>query len=312
MHSHILPQSCLLPADPDSTGFGIRLALMIPLGVAVILSAIWTVLRTRINLEALRRISAAVYQLNALQLTTAIILLAIAWSKRKHSDWFHMQFALNMAGVSSWSTSLGAIVIPGWFTKKFFQLPALVGWHIICFLNMKEFQAQVQRISPECSAHGPSALQIRAMWAAFVLIVLMSAFVAVFNREASSNFRVIDFLPPVRTWKSRYIFLLQCLPFLAITIGFYISFPFYNKQKQFLSESEDEWTTGQVMTLCFVVIGSVAELWNTFDMDECVREHIASSFLLLKKFSDANTRVARRLLNVAKDKDPESLNSDLY
>lgn len=57
------------------------------------------------------------------------------------------------------------------------------------------------------------------------------------------------------------------IPIFWIGVGLWVTFYCYSLQKPFLRASEDQWTPGQIFPTCFVVIGSVAELWNIFNMD---------------------------------------------
>lgn len=248
----------------------IRLALMAPVALVVLLSLIWSISRNSLSDDMSRRLGTTLCHLNALQLTTAIVFLAIAWSKQNTSDWFHIQFALHMASIGAWSTSLAALVIPNWFTRKMFQFPALIGYFVLYVLNLRRLDRQMSKAmerTPHCFTSSPFIVRPAGVWGAFVAILLLFLFLAVFNREPATQIAHYSSRLNVIVWKSRHIILLQLVPFINIGMGFYITFISYSLQKHLLSRSEDEWTPGQIMPVCFVVIGSFADLWNVFDMD---------------------------------------------
>jgi hypothetical protein len=241
---------------------------MIPVGEVVFVAFIWIFCRHRVHSELLAKLSTSICHLNALQLMTAAVFLAIAYSKCQESDWFHTLFVLHIAAVSIWSTLLAATIIPGWFTTKISQFPALIACFVLYGIELDRLEQQISAAhEQECFTDRPYIIPLSWMRFGFVFVFAFLFFIALFNRETSTEPCNSILRKQIANWKSRYLLLLQFLPFFGIGVGFYATFYSYSARKWILSRSEDDWTAGQIMPLCFVVVGSVADVWNIFELD---------------------------------------------
>ncbi|KAF2492157.1 hypothetical protein BU16DRAFT_542074 [Lophium mytilinum] len=264
---------CKLADDPDLTGPGVRLSVVIPVLLILALSFIWTIPRARTKRSTIAKIEDAVSKLNALQVAAAIVMLSIALSKRESKDWFHVHFILNTAGLSGWSTVLTAIVVPDYFTETVFQIPVIVAYFVLAILVMVDYQTQLTSAiaeKPECYPQSLAHERYWPMWILWTVGISLCIAVSVCNRESWSPAQRRYWNFDIKTWRTLPILVLLAIPTIGIGAGLYVSFWIYPWLEPLLAQSEDAWTVGQIMPLGFVVAGSVATLWQAFGLDGMV------------------------------------------
>ncbi|KAF2816115.1 uncharacterized protein BDZ99DRAFT_514724 [Mytilinidion resinicola] len=274
MSSESTNEHCKLANDPDLTGLGVRLSVIIPVLSILALSLVWTIPRARTKKSTIAQIEDAVSKLNALQLSAAIVLLAIALSKQESQDWFHVHFILNTAGLSGWSTVLTAIVVPDYFTETVFQIPVIIAYFALAINVMLDYQTQLTNAiaeKPECYPQSLAHERYWPMWILWAVGISLCIAVSVCNRESWSPARRRCWNLDIKTWRTLPILALLAIPTAGIGAGLYVSFWIYPWLEPLLAQSEDEWTVGQIIPLGLVVAGSVATLWQAFGLDELVR-----------------------------------------
>ncbi|OCK79701.1 hypothetical protein K432DRAFT_426315 [Lepidopterella palustris CBS 459.81] len=278
---NVINDDCRVPNDPDLTGPGARLSVVVPVVLVSIIAVAWTICRGRRLEHEISKIQEAAIALNGLQIAASTILLFIALSKRSTSDWFHTHFVLNTSGLSGWCTILTATVVPDYFTQYIILIPVIVAYFVVALVVLAEYHDQLQAAllaKPECY---PSSLvheRFTPMIALLLIGIFVSLFVGFFNcAKLESENGGLSNLNIVR-WPAKYLPLILLLPCGGIATGLYVQFWVYWWLKPLLKQSEDDWTAGQIMPLALIVISSIATLWQLFGLEGKARNQIHAAF----------------------------------
>lgn len=196
--------------------------------------------------------------LNLLQITNAIIVLAVVWQEREETSWFHLRFLMDTTGFAAWATVFTSLACPGYLTDSILTLLGVIVFFVLSGLVM--FQLFIKMHAAAIAGCVADKLYWEYAIGFTIIIGTMGVvfiLLGIFNRSPASK---------LQNHRGLLISLQLCSAG-ALMLELAYQYIDYNDLKYFLNDTEDSWSFSQKSQVGLVFAAVVVAFWIRLGAD---------------------------------------------